>query len=103
MLGVPIQSITVTTMRAKRNTTTRQRIVARPGDRVKGRIIAAGISLGRLAEAARYSPQTLSDYLAGRNRNIHGQIEIALAFARLTGLTVTFDAFWGSLWAENAA
>lgn len=84
-------------------TTTNPRILPRPGHYVKAQIVRAGLSLRRLAERAGYAPQTLSDYLAGRNRFLRGQVEIWLTFRQLTGSDVSLRQFWGDLLGEEAA
>jgi len=80
-----------------------QDIVCPPGRAVKARLVTAGITCRQLAAAARRSPQTVSDCLAGRNRNIHTQIEILLAYCQLTGETLSVREFWGALTAPEAA
>jgi len=74
---------------------------AHPGTQVKGRIVAAGVALGRLAREAGMSGSTLTSYLSGRTRNPQGQIAIALAFSSLTGRPVVVRRFWGRLVADE--
>ncbi len=78
-------------------------ILCPPGLAVKAKIVAAGVTCRQLAAAARRSPQTVSDCLAGRNRNIHTQIEILLAYCQLTGEQMSVRQFWGALTAPEAA
>jgi len=75
-------------------------IVRQPGKFVKAQIVAAGLPLWRLARASSMASSTLSCYLSGRTRNIHGQIAIARAFRRLSGQRIPTAEFWGDLWAE---
>lgn len=90
-------------MPTSRNISTANQIIARPGDAVKAKIIGAGLSLSHVAARARIARSTLSDYLAGRTRNIHGQINIMMAFGDLTGKVVSMRDFWGELAAPEAA
>jgi hypothetical protein len=53
-----------------------------------------------LAAISGFSNPTLTGYLQGRTRNIHGQIRIARAFCRLSGQRIRASEFWGELWAE---
>jgi hypothetical protein len=57
--------------------------------------------LGDLAAAAGFSNPTLTGYLQGRTRNIHGQIRIVRAFRLLTSRRIPAADFWGDLWAER--
>ena len=75
-------------------------ILAPSGAAVKARIIAAGLRLGDVARAARFSPGSLSDYLAGKRRGVLGQLRIAVAFRKLSGQKISTADFWGDLWAE---
>ncbi len=86
-----------------RTSSPKARMVPRPGDLVKAKIIEAGLSLADVAKETRIARSTLSDYLAGRIRNIHGQINIMLAFCELTGKTMTVRAFWGELTAREVS
>lgn len=90
-------------MTGNRTTSARRSIVARPGDSVKARIIGAGLRCGDVATKAGLSNTTLSDYFAGRIRNIHGQISILMAFCSLSGQSLTVRQFWGALTAPEAA
>jgi transcriptional regulator with XRE-family HTH domain len=75
----------------------------RPGDCVKGRIIAAGIKLCDLARAAGMAKNTLSDYISGKIRSKQGQFNVWMAFVDLTGSQVSMDQFWGALSAREVA
>jgi len=75
-------------------------MIARPGAAVKGRIVTAGIPIGVVARAAGFSACSLSEYLTGKRRNVHGQHKIAAAFRRLSGQYIPTPEFWGDLWAE---
>ena len=77
--------------------------IPRPGAAVKARIVAAGLTQAQIAHKARIAKSTLSDYIAGRIRNIHGQIDIMLAFCDLSGQSLKVSEFWGELAAEEAA
>ena len=90
-------------MTSNRRTSANPEILVPPGNSVKAKIIAAGLKLGQLAARARISPSTLSDYLAGRIRNVHGQFRIHRAFCNLTGGELTAREFWGKLLAKEAA
>ena len=90
-------------MAHKRTTSAITQILATPGHSVKGRIIASGLRLADLAEAAGIAASTLSDYLAGRIRNIHGQLSIMLAWCSLAGRQATLREFWGGLLARDVA
>jgi lambda repressor-like predicted transcriptional regulator len=68
------------------------------GLRVKARIVEAGIAMGDLARAANIAPNTLSDYIAGRCRRRETQMDIHWAFRRLSGLEVSPETFWGTLY-----
>jgi hypothetical protein len=70
---------------------------------VKARIIAAGLEMGDVARKAGKKRSTFSDYLAGRSRNIHGQILFVEAFNALTGQHLSVRDFWGDLTGEIAA
>lgn len=79
------------------------RPISQPGRAVKGRIIASGVSLGDVAEAAGISPQSLSDYLAGRSANPERQLAIYRAWCRLTGRAWSYEGlrdWWGELLTE---
>jgi len=76
------------------------RILGHPGQQVKAQIVAAGIKLADLAAASGMKPNTLSDYLAGRLRNVDRQFSIYTAFRRLSGQEPSgegFESFWGRL------
>jgi len=75
-------------------------MIARPGAAVKGRIVAASIPIGMVARAAGFSACSVSEYLTGKRRNVHGQHKIAAAFRRLSGQYIPTSVFWGELWAE---
>lgn len=64
------------------------------GHFVKGRIVAAGISMGRLAREAEISQPSLSNIISGRRRSPAGRQKIYSAFARLTGSRMTYSEFW---------
>jgi len=68
---------------------------------VKGRIVAAGIPMGRLAKASGLSGPSLTQYLNGHTRNALGQIAILKAFRKLSRQTISIADFWGVLWAES--
>lgn len=86
-----------------RTNSANRRILPAPGKLVKARIIGGGILLKDLARVAGMKPSTLSDYLSGRIRNVHGQIDIHGAFCKLTGTEVGLREFWGDLLAREAA
>lgn len=90
-------------MTQTRRNSANHRILPAPGKLVKARIVAAGILLKDLARAACMKPSTLSDYLSGRIRNVHGQIDVHGAFCKLTGTEVGLREFWGKLLAREAA
>jgi transcriptional regulator with XRE-family HTH domain len=61
--------------------------------------------LGDVADAAGISPQSLSDYLAGRSARPERQLAIYRAFCRLTGRAWSYEGlaeFWGDLLTEDA-
>jgi len=67
---------------------------------VKGRIVAAGIRLGALAETAGIAQSTLSQYIAGGRKNYQTQLQIYEAFCRLSDREPTRSGerrFWGPL------
>jgi len=83
-----------------RKTSDNIRILGRPGQQVKAQIVAAGIKLADLAGASGVKPNTLSDYLGGRLRNVDRQFTIYAAFCRLAGQEASgegFESFWGRL------
>jgi len=88
-------------MNAKREQNTQKanvaRIIARPGHRVKARIIGAGLRMADVARAANLSQSSLSNYMAGRVRNPYVQVRIVIAFCELTKQTITVREFWGDL------
>jgi len=84
-------------------TSRRPNIVVTPKSLVKGKIVAAGLTINALATAAGLAGSTLSDYLAGRIPDPAGQLRIVQAFNRLTGQTLSARAFWGELAAEVLA
>ena len=90
-------------MSSTRNSSDTRKILPPVGAHVKAKIIAAGLTLRQVAGRAGMAQSTLSDYLAGRIRNVHGQIDVLLAFTALTGESMTVREFWGSLTAEEAA
>jgi len=81
----------------------KRKILPRPGDSVKARIIGAGVRFSVLAKASRLSRPALSNYIAGRRKNRHGQFEIAMAFSSLIGEPVTMEGFWGELLNKEVA
>ena len=85
-----------------RTTSSNRKILPRPGDSVKAKIRAAGLSQRVLARRCRLSPSTLSDYLAGRLRNRVRQIDIWLSFKELTGRRTRLRSFWGDLLGREA-
>jgi transcriptional regulator with XRE-family HTH domain len=78
-------------------------IVPAPGHAVKGRIYAAGLTMADLAAAAKVSRPTLSDHVRGRRRSRLVQLDVWMAFRRLTGSTVTLQEFWGPLFGRISA
>lgn len=78
-------------------------ILPRPRDKVKGRIVSAGIPLGKLANAARISQPALSNYLNGSRGDRRTQLTIWDAFCRLAGQKISFEDFWGNLISERIA
>ena len=69
----------------------------------RGLIITAGIPLGALAVQARVSASSLSNYLAGRNRNHAVQLAIWEAYRRLSRRGDSLAAFWGRFLSERIA
>ena len=88
-------------MRHPRKNTQPINILCSPGQSVKARISGAGIRLGYLAKAADMAQSTLTGYLNGQRRGIHGQLAIADAFRRLTRQRLDAAEFWGDLWADT--
>ena len=80
-----------------------KKMLSRPGDPVKARIVGAGIQLGELAEAARISQPSLSNYLAGKRGSYRTQLRIWEAFRRLSGQRISMQRFWGELLSERIA
>jgi transcriptional regulator with XRE-family HTH domain len=80
--------------------------IPRPGCAVKARIYAAGLSLTEIAQAARISRPSLSNYLAGYRATFEIQYDIYLAFCRLSGTdlkALSISEFWGSLYRRRAS
>jgi len=88
-------------MPTKTNRNRVQRIIPRPGDSVKARIVGAGLSMGDIAAAAKISRPDLSKQLAGDRANRDTQLRIWDAYRRLTGSRVTLEGFWGELLREE--
>ena len=88
-------------MPRKTNKSRIQRMIPRPGDSVKARIIAAGLSMGRVAAQAKISRPDLSRQLNGTRTNRDTQLRIWDAFRRLTGSRCTLEGFWGDLLKEQ--
>ena len=90
-------------MNQSQTTSPRRRIVPTAGQRVKGRIIAAGLKLEDLARAAGIAPSTLSCYLTGYRSDRTTQHEIWFAFRAMTGIEISMVEFWGSLLSTEVA
>jgi len=91
---------------AARNSCVRQnhpRIVTATGRFVKCGIIQSGHRLGDLAEAARISQGSLSNYLAGIRSDRRVQVAIWAAFRDLTGQSISLERLWGDLLAKRKA
>jgi len=88
-------------MRHPRKTNQPFVILCRPGHSVKARVSGAGLRLGVLAAAAGIAQSTLTGYLTGQRRGIHGQLAIADAFRKITRQRLDAAEFWGDLWADS--
>ena len=84
-------------MQHRRTYSGQKRRISRPGDLVKGRIVAAGLQLKQVAQRAGIARSTLSDYLADRIRSAGGQLKIYHAYCDLSGERPTLREFWGVL------
>lgn len=74
-----------------------------PGHAVKARIVAAGLKLGDVADAARVTRASLSNHLYGRRSSLAEQRRIWHAYQWLSGDGVSLETFWGELLSERIA
>ena len=82
---------------------TNRRIIAQPGDLVKAKIVATGISLGAFAQQLRISQSYLSQTISGDRRGWRMQLRIWEAYRRLSGKKIPLTEFWGELLSERIA
>jgi transcriptional regulator with XRE-family HTH domain len=80
-----------------------EKLIARPSDFVKGRIVGAGLKLGDLAKAAGISQPSLSNYLRGIRSDRRVQVIIWDAFCQLTGSSIPLAEFWGEMLSQGRA
>jgi len=73
------------------------------GNAVKARIIAAGLTCTALAAEAGIKKNTLSHYIGGVSADPETQMDIWIAFRRLTGSAIGMDEFWGPLYRRRRA
>lgn len=72
------------------------------GAQVKAKVIAAGLKLSDLADAAGLAPSTLTNYLTGHRKSAETQVRIVRAFRRLTRTRIAYSEFWGPLWDRDS-
>jgi len=65
---------------------------------IRAKFVLADLKFAEIADLAGITLTDLYDYLAGRNRNLQGQIAIFSAYAVLTGkYGLRLNKFWGEL------
>lgn len=90
-------------MTSRRKNTSPRTIVVAAEYAVKSKIIAAGLKVGQLAEAADISQPSASNHIGGVRRNYTTQLRIWEAYCRLSGEAVSLADFWGGLLSKRIA